>query len=52
MSWPAMRSQTTRFTHSTAKKMAPNTPKSPSLMTSSVEKTLWKPTEENQRLSV
>ena len=52
MSWPAMRSHTTRFTQSTAKKMAPNAPNSPSLITSSVEKTSWKSTEENQRLSV
>ena len=36
----------------TTKKMAPNTPKSPSLMTSSVENTLWYPTEENHRPSV
>ena len=47
-----MRSHTTRLTQSTAKKMAPKTPKSPSLITSSVEKTSWKWTDENQRLSV
>ncbi len=41
MSWPAMRSHTTRLTQSTAKKIAPNTPKRPSLITSNVEKTLW-----------
>ena len=32
--------------------MAPKTPKSPSFMASSVEKTLWRSTDENQRLSV
>ena len=52
MSCPAMRSHTTRFTHSTAKKIAPKTPNSPSLIASNVEKTLWRSTDENQRLSV
>ena len=47
-----MRSHTVRLIQRTAKKIAPNTPKRPSLMTSNVEKTLWYPTEENQRLSV
>jgi hypothetical protein len=36
----------------TTKKMAPKTPKSPSLMTSSVENTSCRWTEENHRLSV
>jgi len=36
----------------TTKKIAPKTPKSPSFMTSRVEKTLWNPTEENHRPSV
>ena len=52
MSSLASRSQTTRLTHMTTKKMAPKTPKSPSFTTSSVENTLWYPTEENQRPSV
>jgi len=47
-----MRSHTTRLTQSTAKKIAPKTPNSPSLVTSRVENTLWYPTEENHRLSV
>ena len=36
----------------TTKKMAPKTPKRPSLITSRVENTSWYPTEENHRPSV